>query len=150
MGGSGALFARWFDCTDGKKLFLDHKWMETGDILGITLELDKDTLVFKINEEMEEVGFENVQPGNYRLALGVKDSLGAQFAFIDWYGVVNNPKVLKRVPNLLNMCRGLYDREDSERSPLVECLRNNHQKRNQNSHGHKVHGTYLQNADSKD
>lgn len=58
------------------------RWCKEGDILEITLDLDKRTISFKINDKDYGVGFSNIVLAPYRLALTVLDCQGACFQFL--------------------------------------------------------------------
>ena len=58
------------------------KWRNNGDILEIALDLDQQTLGFKLNDGEFGIAFKNIKATNYRLAISVLDCIRAKFALL--------------------------------------------------------------------
>ena len=58
------------------------EWKEDGDILEMTLDLNKRTLSFKVNDKDFGVAYSNIKQTSYRLALSMEKFEGSQFEFL--------------------------------------------------------------------
>ena len=79
-GGSGRLYA-FSDVQEEKELERDI-WVNDGDILEMSLNLDEQTLSYKINDTDFGALFTGVKPDQYRLALGVGRCKDSQFQLL--------------------------------------------------------------------
>lgn len=78
--GRGKLWIEWGSEAIEKDKDGDLLWIEPGDIIEITLDLNQQLLYFEVNGKKN--GFKNISKTKYRLALSVRDLNGSKFQLL--------------------------------------------------------------------